>query len=107
MAIRALSLRETDRFNAARATVAQHTAQAVEWFADDDGDVLGAITYQHRDLEWSVMVLRRDGRGAFSTLDHHSGLHVLDAARRLVLMKMTMALSSGRRVEAPAKRVAA
>jgi hypothetical protein len=35
MAIRALSIREFDRFNSARATVARHTDRAVEWFADD------------------------------------------------------------------------
>ena len=107
MAIRALSLRETDRFNAARATVARHTAQAVEWFEDDGGDVLGAITYHHRDLEWSVLVLGRDSHGAFYTLDRDSGLHVLDAARRLVVKKMTTALTSAGRAAATAASVAA
>jgi hypothetical protein len=92
MVIRALSLRETDRFNAARASVARHTAHAVEWFADDAGEVLGAITYDHRELEWAVMVLGRDVSGAFQPLDGDSGLRVLDAARRLLVEKMAMAL---------------
>jgi hypothetical protein len=91
MAIRALSLQEFDRFNAARATVARHTDKAVEWFADDAGAVLGAIAYDHFDLEWSVVVLGRDDHGQFRALDRDGGMHVLDDARRILVEKMALA----------------
>jgi hypothetical protein len=91
MAIRALSPREFDQFNAARARVARHTDQAVEWFADDTGTVLGAIAYHHLDLDWSLVVLRRNGDGTFRASDRATGLCVLDDARRLLLDKMETA----------------
>jgi hypothetical protein len=95
MAIRALSPREFDRFNSARATVARYTDKAVEWFADDEGAVLGAIVYHQSNLEWSLVVLGRDRCGRFYALDRHSGLPVLDEARQLVVEKMAVALASG------------
>ena len=95
MAIRALSIREFDRFNATRATVARHADKAVEWFADDTDAVLGAIAYHQSDLDWSFVVLGRDHLGTFRALDRAAGLQVLDDARRLVVEKMAMALATG------------
>jgi len=95
MAIRALSLQESDRFNSARATVARHTDKAVEWFADDADAVLGAIAFDQRDLAWSLVVLGRDQRGQFRALDRDGGLHVLDDARRVLVEKMALATGIG------------
>jgi hypothetical protein len=93
MTIHALSPWDFDRFNSARATVARHTDTAVEWFADDTGAVLGAIAYHHLNLEWSLVVLGKDRHGKFCTVEHDSGLHILDEARRLVVEKMAVALA--------------
>jgi hypothetical protein len=91
MAIRALSLKEFATFNAARARVARHTDQAVEWFADDTGSVLGAIAYHHLALDWSMVVLKQNGDGTFRAIERADGLRVLDDARRLLISKMTAA----------------
>jgi hypothetical protein len=91
MAIRALSLREFDAFNATRARVARHTDQAVEWFADDTETVLGAIAYHHLDLDWSFVVLRRHRDGTFRVSDRAAGFRVLDDARRRLLDTMETA----------------
>jgi hypothetical protein len=101
MAIRALSPQEFDRFNSARAAVARYTDKAVEWFADDQGAVLGAIAYHQTNLEWSLVVLGRDRHGRFYTFDRQAGLPVLDEARHLVLEKMGVALASGEPAWAP------
>jgi hypothetical protein len=93
MAIHALTLKEFDRFNSARAIVASHTDRAVEWFADDTAAVLGAIAYHHLTLEWSLVVLGRDRHGSFYTFGRDTGLTVLDEARRIVVEKMAMALA--------------
>jgi hypothetical protein len=94
MTIRALSLQEFARLNAARARVARHTAQAVEWFADDAETVLGAIAYHHLDLDWSLVVLRRDDHGTFQAVYRAAGLPVLDEARRLLVEQMETALTT-------------
>jgi hypothetical protein len=92
MAIRALSLQECDRFNAARATVAGYTDRAVEWFADDAGAILGAIAYDQFDLKWSLVVLGQDNHGKFRALHREAGLRVLDDTRLLLIERMAMAL---------------
>jgi hypothetical protein len=102
MAIRALSLREFDQFNATRARVARHTDQAVEWFSDDTGTVLGAIAYHHLDLDWSLVVLRRNGDGTFRASDRAAGFCVLDDARRQLLDKMETACAISDQVVAAA-----
>jgi hypothetical protein len=91
MAICALSFQEFDRFNAVRATVARHLDTAVEWFANEEQDVLGAIAYHHRDLDWSWVVLRRDHRGEFCALARAGALRVLDDARQRLLETMSRA----------------
>jgi len=93
MAIRALSLQEFDRLNAARAAVRRHTDTAVEWFADDTGAILGAIAYHHFDLDWSIVVFGRDDTGDFRRLDRCAGLTILDDARHLLVNKMAIALA--------------
>jgi hypothetical protein len=98
MAIRALSLREFDRFNAARARVARHTDQAVEWFADDTDSVLGALAYHHLALDWSLVVLKQNDDGTFRAIERAAGLRVLDDARRLLIDKMTAARETDDRV---------
>ena len=91
MAIRALCLQDFDRFNSARARVARHTDQAVEWYADDTDTVLGAIAYHHLTLDWSLVVLRRDRDGTFRAIHRAAGLCVLDHARHLLLEQMETA----------------
>lgn len=91
MTIRALSLQEFARFNAARARVARHTDQAVEWFADDAGTLLGAIAYHHLNLDWSLVVLRRDDDGTFQAIYRAAGLRILDDARCLLIEQMETA----------------
>jgi hypothetical protein len=101
MAIRALCLQDCDRLNAARAAVALHTDTAVEWFTDDTGDVLGAIAYHAGDLEWSWVVLRRDGRGPFRALARDTGLSALDDARSRLVHTMAAVVTTGEPMSAP------
>jgi hypothetical protein len=108
MAIRALCLQDFDRFNSARARMARHTDQAVEWFADDTETVLGAIAYHHLTLDWSLVVLRRDGDGPFRAMYRAAGLCVLDDTRRLVLEHMeTARVAEDRVYDVAARRTAA
>jgi hypothetical protein len=94
MAIRTLSLQEFDRFRAARTTMARRlTEQAVEWFAHDQGAVLGAITYDERDLDWSFVILGRDLHGKFRALDRDVGLDALQDARRRLVEKMALVVA--------------
>src|SRR5712672_1216993 len=100
MAIRTPSLQAFDQFRSARTTMARRlTAQAVEWFADDTGAVLGAIAYDAQDLGWSFVILGRDHHGQFHALDRDIGLDDLASARWLLVKKMARTLAISK--EAP------
>jgi hypothetical protein len=93
MAIRTLSLQEFDRFRSARTTMARRlTEKAVEWFAHDKGTVVGAITYDERDLDWAFVILGRDD-GKYRALDRDVGFDALQDARRLLVEKMALVVA--------------
>jgi hypothetical protein len=92
MTIRALSRQEFDRFAATQPTVSDFTADAVEWFADDTGLVLGAVTYRKADHPWSFVVLARDTHGQFAPLNLQFGAWNAAEARRLVIARMETAV---------------
>jgi hypothetical protein len=94
MAIRTLSLLEFDTFRSARTMMARRlTEKAVEWFAHEKGAVLGAITYDERDLNWSFVILGRDHYGKFRALDRDVGFDALQDARRLLVEKMALVVA--------------
>src|SRR4030081_1042203 len=99
MAIRAVSRKEFDRFRPTRIPVPDLTIEEVEWFADDDGIVIGVITRDSSDREWAIAVLGRDtSRGTFRAFDADANFGKLDSARLLLFAKMERALASGRKV---------
>lgn len=100
MPIRAVSRQEFDRFQPTRLPVADFPIEEVEWFADDDGIVIGVITrFSSDESDWSIAVLGRDTkRGTFRAFDADANFGKLDSARVILLSKMEMALATGRRV---------
>jgi hypothetical protein len=67
MTIRALSRQEFDRIGSAQGTLRGLTRKAVEWFADDTGEVLDAIA-DHGLLSIGRMWCWRERRPARSPL---------------------------------------
>ena len=99
MAIRAVSRQEFDRFRPTRLPIAGLAIEEVEWFADDEGIVIGVITRFSLDRDWSIAVLGRDTtRGTFRAFDADANFCRLDTARLLLFAKMEMALATGRKV---------
>jgi hypothetical protein len=101
MAIRAMFRQEFDRFASAQSALADLTHRAVEWFADDTGVVLGAMTHHESDLNWSFVVLGRNNLGQFHPLYLDFGFWNCDEARRLLFAKMETALATGEHALAP------
>jgi len=99
VAIRAVSQQEFDRFQPTRIPLADLIIEEVEWFADDDGIVIGVITRIASDRDWSIAVLGRDTkRGPFRAFDADANFGELETTRRLLFVKMEMALATGRTV---------
>jgi hypothetical protein len=99
MSIRTLSREECDRFGSADAALTLVTTNAVAWFADDAGVVLGALVYGESNFDWSCVMLGRDAAGVFHTLGTDVGLRSHNEARRFLLDRMRAAVT--RRTEAP------
>jgi hypothetical protein len=99
MSIRTLSREEFDRFESAGAAVTLATTNAVAWFADDAGVVLGALVYGESNFDWSCVVLGRDAAGVFRALGTDVGLRSHNEARRFLLDRMRAVVT--RRSEAP------
>jgi len=99
MAIRSMSRKEFDSFQPTRLPIADVVIEEVEWFADDDGIVIGVITRDWSDRDWSIAVLGRDSRrGTFRAFDADASIGKLDTARLLLVAKMEMALATGRKI---------
>jgi len=92
MSIRALFRQDFDRFASTQPTLAAFRVDAVEWFADDTGSVLGAVTHREADRPWSFVVWARDIHGQFAPLNLQFGAWNADEARRLVIARMRTAL---------------
>jgi hypothetical protein len=107
MAIRALTIQEFDQIRSARSALARATNDAVEWFADDTGLVIGAIAYHQVLLDWSFIVFERDNRGGFRSVACEVALRDLGEARRLLVENMARVKSTLGDVPSPHQPTAA
>jgi hypothetical protein len=89
---------EFDGYNPARAPESEEIFEETEWFADDDGVVIGLIARDKSDQDWFVGVLGRDERGTFRAIDVESCIENIDAARIQLIEKMEEALATGARI---------
>ena len=101
MAIRALHRQEFDRFAFAQAALCEFTGQAVEWFADDSGLVLGSLAHHESDPNWSYVVLSRDTSGQFRSRYVQFGARNANEARGVLLATMETALVTADQVFFP------
>jgi hypothetical protein len=92
MTIRAISRQDFDSFVTSGDASALVSRQAVEWYADDAGVVVGVIAYDESDFDSLVLVLRRDHAGTFRSLGTDVCLRDRDDARGLLLARMRTAL---------------
>src|SRR5260221_10364508 len=98
MGIRPVSRTEFDEYGPARAPESEAVFDETEWFADDDGVVIGLIALDKSDRDWFIGVLGRDERGIFRAFDVESCIENIDDARVQLIKKMEDALSTGERI---------
>ncbi len=104
MAIRALTRQEFDRFISVQPTLADFTSRAVEWFTDDTGLALGAVTHHDSELKWAYVVLTRDAAGQFRPRYLQFGVRNVDEARRFLRSRMEAQLRTKNDVVAGSMR---
>jgi hypothetical protein len=97
-AIRALTRQQFDRFISAQPMLADFLSRSVEWFIDDGGVILGAVTHHDSELKWSYVVLTRDPSGTFRPCHLELGVWNVDEARSLLLSTIETRLRMARSV---------
>lgn len=95
MPIRYVSKKQFDTFDPPR--VDETTTEEVEWFADDEGVVIGVITCDKSSSYYSIAVLGRDQHGQVRTFAEAT-FSAVDDARRTLLARMERALATGLKI---------
>ena len=98
MPIRSITREEFDAFGPYRAPEAELILDEREWFADDEGNVIGLIAFDKADHDHLVAVLARDQRGQFRAIDVDSCIEQIGVARSELMRRMETALATGETV---------
>jgi hypothetical protein len=97
MGIRSVSRSEFDAYGPVRSENIEEIVEEAEWFADDDGIVIGVIALDKADQDWFIAVLGRDVHGGFRAIDVESCIRNVDEARSQLLAMMEKKLATGER----------
>jgi hypothetical protein len=97
MGIRSISRAEFDGYGPARSPDTTEIVEETEWFADDDGILIGVVALDRSDKDWFIVVLGRDVHGDFRAIDVESCIGEIDDARSQLLAMMEKALATGER----------
>jgi hypothetical protein len=86
---------EFDRFKPLRHPEAESVFEETEWFADEQGVVLGVLARDRADGDWAYAVLGRDERGVFRAFENEVSIMRRDDARHQLIGTMERAVSTG------------
>jgi hypothetical protein len=95
MGVRPVSRGEFDAYDPVRAENIDEIVEETEWFADDDGVVIGVIALDRTDQDWLIAVLGRDTHGDFRAIDVESCIRTINEARSQLLAMMEKVLATG------------
>jgi hypothetical protein len=95
MGIRSVSREEFDAYGPVRAPNIEEIVEEAEWFADDEGILIGVLALDKADNDWFAAVLGRDVHGDFRAVDVESCVKDIDDARGQLQAMMERLLATG------------
>jgi len=95
MPIRLISRQDFDRFEPFRAAEAEQLFEEVEWFADEDGVLIGLLARDRADDDWAYVVLGRDQQGRFRAFENEVSFLEREEARHQLISLMEHVLTAG------------
>ena len=98
MNIKAISRRDFDRFEPLRHPEAEVRFEETEWFADEEGVVIGVLARDRSDDDWAYAVLGRDERGTFRAFENEVSIMQRDDARDLLIRTMERVVFTGAKI---------
>jgi len=81
-----------------RRPTAKFLIEEREWYADQDENVLGIITWDKHDHDWGYVVLGRDERALFRAIETDVSLPDADTARRQLHLRLSYYTVSGEKI---------
>lgn len=79
----------------ARVPLVKIISDEVEWFANEENTILGAILVDTTDHDYVAAVLGRDEAGVFRWIDGLAGIYSIDEARSTLIEKMSLQSGTG------------
>jgi hypothetical protein len=98
MAANAISKARFEALSFARRPTVNFFVEEREWYADQDENVLGVLTWDLHDLDWGYVVLGRDERALFRSIDVEVSFPDIDTARHKLHLKLSYYSISGENV---------
>ena len=98
MNINTISRKEFDGFKPLRHPEAELRFEETEWFADEEGIVIGVLARDRADDDWAYAVLGRDEQGTFRAFENDASIVRRDDARHQLISTMERAVFAGAKI---------
>lgn len=98
MAIISITQSEFDAFKPSRSPLIASITEEVEWYADSARTIIGAVSYDKTDSDWSYVILGRDERRSFRAIQAQSAIEDRETAKTQLQQAMAKVEASGQTV---------
>lgn len=95
MAVKPISQTKFDSYHPARTPIAEVVCEETDWYADDAGNVIGAVVRDRTDNDWGYVILGRDEHGHFRCFDQKASIQEKRTARTELIAAMSKVEASG------------
>jgi len=102
MHLRKISRTEFDKLFPNRSLLEAYTGELVEWFANEENNILGAIDHEQETGTWSYVVMKKNPEGELLVSELNENIISRPAAEAELFRKMEAAETSKRRSESVA-----
>lgn len=98
MAAKAISKARFEALTFSKSPAVEFFIEEREWFADQDDNVLGVLTWDKQDHDWGYVILGRDERALFRAIDQDVSRPDADTARKELYLKVSHYSITGEKV---------
>ncbi|BFU93918.1 MAG: hypothetical protein NTNFB02_06400 [Nitrospira sp.] len=105
MAAKTISKARFDALTFSKSPGVEFFVEEKEWYADQDKNVLGVLTWDKHDHDWGWVILGRDERALFRAIDQDVSCPSAEVARNELHLKLSRYSITGEKVFSQGDRV--
>jgi HJR/Mrr/RecB family endonuclease len=95
MPIKEISENKFYSYNVQKSPMASMIGEEVEWFQDEENNLLGTVIQDKIDKDWGYVLMAKESDGKFRAIEVNASLESTDAAETELLNKMAELAHSG------------